>query len=41
MFRKIQIMIKQDNYTKANESGKKTQKETMGFKDIALPQSKN
>ena len=34
-------MIKQDSYTKANESGKEAQKETMGLIDIGLPQSKN
>ena len=39
MFRKIQIMIKQDSYT--NKSGKKAKKETMGFIDIGLPQNKN
>ena len=35
------IMIKQDSYTKANESGGEAQKETMGLIDIGLPQSKN
>ena len=33
-------MIKQDSYTKANESGEEAQKETMGHIDIGLPQSK-
>ena len=41
MFRKIQIMMKQDSYTKANESGEEAQKETIGLIDIGLPQSKN
>ena len=35
------IMLKQDSYTKANESGGEAQKETMGLIDIGLPQSKN
>ena len=34
-------MIKQDSYTKANESGEEAQKETMRLIDIGLPQSKN
>ena len=38
---KIQITIKQDSYTKANESGEEAQKETMRLIDIGLPQSKN
>ena len=38
---KIQITIKQDSYTKANESGEEAQTETMGLIDIGLPQSKN
>ena len=29
------------SYTKANESGKEAQKETMGLIDIGLPQCKN
>ena len=34
-------MIKHDSYTKANESGKKAQRETMRLIiDIGLPQSK-
>ena len=33
-------MIKQDSYTKANESGEEAQKETMRLIDIGLPQSK-
>ena len=37
----MQITIKQDSYTKANESGKEAQKETMGLIDIRLPQSEN
>ena len=40
MFRKIQTLIKQDSYTKANESGEEAQKESMGI-DIGLPESKN
>ena len=36
----MQITIKQDSYTKANESGKEAQKETMRLTDIRLPQSK-
>ena len=38
---KIQITIKQDSYTKENESGEEAQTETMGLIDIGLPQSKN
>ena len=34
-------MIKQNSYTKANESGEEAQKETMRLIDIGLPQSKN
>ena len=34
-------MIKQDSYTKANESGDEAQKETMRLIDVGLPQSKN
>ena len=37
----MQITIKQDSYTKANESGEEAQKETMRLIDIGLPQSKN
>ena len=33
--------MKQDSYTKANESGEEAQKETMRLIDIGLPQSKN
>ena len=33
-------MVKQAGYTKANESGKEAQKETMRLIDIGLPQSK-
>ena len=40
-YHKIQITIKQDSYTKANESGEEAQKETMRLIDIGLPQSKN
>ena len=40
-YHKIQITIKQNSYTKANESGEETQKETMRRIDIGLPQSKN
>ena len=41
-YHKIQITIKQDRYTKAKESGKEAQKETMmGLIDIGLPQIKN
>ena len=36
----MQITIKQDSYTKANESGEEAQKETMRLVDIGLPQSK-
>ena len=32
---------KRDSYTKANESGKEAQKETMGLIGIGLPQCKN
>ena len=41
IYHKIQITIKQDSYTKANESGEEAQKETMRLIDIGLPQSKN
>ena len=41
IYHKIQITIKQDSYTKANESGEEAQKETMRLMDIGLPQSKN
>ena len=41
IFHKIQITIKQDSYTKANESGEEAQKETMRLIDIGLPQRKN
>ena len=41
IYHKIQITIKQDRYTKANESGEEAQKETMRLIDIGLPQSKN
>ena len=37
----IWITIKQDSYTKANESGEEAQKETTRLIDIGLPQSKN
>ena len=37
----MQITIKQDIYTKANESDEEAQKETMRLIDIGLPQSKN
>ena len=40
IYHKIQITIKQDSYTKANESGEEAQKETMRFIDIGLLQSK-
>ena len=40
IYHKIQIMIKQDIYTNANESGEEAQKETMGLIVIGLPQSK-
>ena len=40
IYHKIQITIKQDSYTKANESGEEAQKETMRLIDIGLPQSK-
>ena len=40
-YHKIQITIKQDSYSKANESGVEAQKETMGLIDIGLPQSKS
>ena len=39
-YHKIQIMLKQDSYTKANESDEEAQKETMRLIDIGLPQSK-
>ena len=35
------LRIKQDSYTKPNESGEEAQKETMRLIDIGLPQSKN
>ena len=41
IYHKIHITIKQDSYTKANESGEEAQKETMRLIDIGLPQSKN
>ena len=40
IYHKIQITIKQDSYTKANESGEEAQKETMRLIEIGLPQSK-
>ena len=40
IYHKIQITIKQDIYTKANEGGEEAQKETMRLIDIGLPQSK-
>ena len=41
IYHKIKITIKQDSYTKANESGEEAQKETMRLIDNGLPQSKN
>ena len=41
IYHKIQITIKQDSYTKANESGEEAQKETMRLINIGLPHSKN
>ena len=41
IYPKIRITIKQDSYTKANESGEEAQKETMRLIEIGLPQSKN
>ena len=41
IYHKIQMTIKQDSYTKANESGKEAQNETMRLIDIVLPQSEN
>ena len=41
IYHKIQITIKQDSSTKANESGEEAQKETMRLIDIGLPQSKS
>ena len=42
IYHKIQITIKQDSYTKANESGEEApQKETPRLIDIGLPKSKN
>ena len=38
---KIQITIKQDSYTKANEIGEEAQKETIRLTDTGLPQRKN
>ena len=38
---KMQITIKQDSHTKANESGEETQKETMSLTDIGFPWSKS
>ena len=40
IYHKIQITIKQDSYTKTNESGEEAQKETIRLIDIGLPQSK-
>ena len=40
-YHKIQVTIKQDSYSKANESDEEAQKETMRLIDIGLPQSKN
>ena len=40
IYHKIQITIKQESYTKANESGEEAQKETTRLIDIGLPQSK-
>ena len=40
-YHKIQIMIKRDSYTKANDSGEEAQEETMRLLDIGLPQSYN
>ena len=39
IYHNLQVTIKQDRYTKANESGEEAQKETMGHIDIGLPQS--
>ena len=39
-YRKKQITIKLDSYTKSNESGEEAQKEAMRLLDIRLPQSK-
>ena len=41
IYHEIQITIKQNSYTKTNESGEEAQKETMRLIDIGLPQSKN
>ena len=41
LYHKIQMVIKQGSYTKANESGEETQKETMRLIDVGLPQIKN
>ena len=41
IYHKIQMTIKQDSYTKANESVKEAQNETMRLIDIVLPQSEN
>ena len=41
IYHKIQITIKEDSYTKANEIGEEAQKETMRLIDIGFPQSKN
>ena len=40
-YHKIQIMIKQEIYTKATERGEEAQKEIMGLIDSGLPESKN
>ena len=40
-YHKIQITIKQDSDTKANESGEEAQKEIVKLIDIRLPLSKN
>ena len=37
IFHKIQITIKQDSYTKANESGEEAQKETVQFISFPSP----
>ena len=35
------MTVKQDSYTRANESGEEAQKETMRLVDIGLPQSES
>ena len=40
IYHKIQITIKQDSYTKANESGEEAQKEPWGLQTLGSPRVK-